>query len=131
MLSGRLQNLYSNLAGIHRLQSRHNYSPWNVSKMAKFHDALESSAHNRTGDTSATLETLDAPVFKPTKMFYAAMSMLGVLTLAVALDATALAVALPVRDFCLMNTRADVIRLSLRSWAAQVCRRFGQVQVIC
>jgi len=38
------------------------------------------------------------PEFKPTLMFYAAMTMLGLLTLAVALDATALAVALPVRQ---------------------------------
>lgn len=36
------------------------------------------------------------PEFEPTFIFYAAMSMLGLLTLAVALDATALAVALPV-----------------------------------
>ncbi|KAK5100972.1 hypothetical protein LTS08_004578 [Lithohypha guttulata] len=64
--------------------------------MAKFHDALETSDQPKVNGADAPIETLAVPVFKPTKMFYAAMSMLGVLTLTVALDATALAVALPI-----------------------------------
>lgn len=70
--------------------------------MAKFHDAPEIPGRHQVNN-DAPLETLAAPVFKPTKMFYAAMSMLGVLTLAVALDATALAVALPVIRSLLMG----------------------------
>ena len=38
-----------------------------------------------------------AEVFKPTAVFYVAMSLMAILTLVVALDVTALAVALPVR----------------------------------
>ena len=54
------------------------------------HQSPKTSIHS-----SQTSEEM--PKFKPTLMLQATMSMLGILTLAVALDATALAVALPVR----------------------------------
>jgi hypothetical protein len=43
-------------------------------------------------------------VFKPNAVFYIAMSMMAILTLVVALDVTALAVALPVRYLTPMMT---------------------------
>jgi hypothetical protein len=49
-------------------------------------------------ESAAAMSSSQAPeVFKPTAVFYVAMSMMAILTLVVALDVTALAVALPVR----------------------------------
>lgn len=47
-------------------------------------------------DTTALPSSQVVDSFKPNAVFYALMSMLAILTLVVALDATALAVALPV-----------------------------------
>ena len=73
--------------------------------LRKYRDAVEvlsGSASKTTSENEGPHESQSAqvsekmPEFKPTLMLRATMAMLGILTLAVALDATALAVALPV-----------------------------------
>lgn len=56
-------------------------------------------------ESAAAMSSSKAPeVFKPTAVLYVAMSMMAILTLVVALDVTALAVALPVRYLTPMMT---------------------------